>query len=60
LTLIQGYSSLALAKLEAGHAFRMHFEEIRKAAACGSELTQQLLTVGRPRPTRREMVACTT
>ena len=56
LTLIQGYSSLALAKLEVGQEFRMHFEEIRKAAACGSELTQQLLTISRPRAARREIV----
>lgn len=47
LTVIGGYSDLALRKLEDGHVVARYVEQIRKANAIASNLTRQLLAFSR-------------
>ena len=47
LTAINGYSSLALQRLEDGHPIRSYLEEVKKAGDRAANLTRQLLAFGR-------------
>lgn len=47
LTAINGYSSLALQRLEDGHSIRPYLEEVKKAGDRAANLTRQLLAFGR-------------
>jgi PAS domain S-box-containing protein len=47
LTAINGYSSLALQRLEDNHPIRSYLEEVRKAGDRAANLTRQLLAFGR-------------
>jgi two-component system, cell cycle sensor histidine kinase and response regulator CckA len=47
LTAINGYSSLALQRLEVDHPIRSYLEEIKKAGDRAANLTRQLLAFGR-------------
>jgi len=47
LTAINGYSSLALQRLEANHPIRSYLEEVKKAGDRAANLTRQLLAFGR-------------
>jgi two-component system cell cycle sensor histidine kinase/response regulator CckA len=47
LTAINGYSSLALQRLEDGHPIRSYLEEVKKAGDRATNLTRQLLAFGR-------------
>jgi PAS domain S-box-containing protein len=47
LTAINGYSSLALQRVEANHPLRSYLEEIKKAGDRAANLTRQLLAFGR-------------
>ncbi len=47
LTAINGYSSLALQKIEENHPLRNYLEEIKKAGDRAANLTRQLLAFGR-------------
>jgi signal transduction histidine kinase/ActR/RegA family two-component response regulator len=47
LTAINGYSSLALQRLEADHPITSYLEEIKKAGDRAANLTRQLLAFGR-------------
>src|ERR1700694_6099868 len=47
LTAINGYSSLALQRIEANHPLRSYLEEIKKAGDRAANLTRQLLAFGR-------------
>src|SRR5258707_6127276 len=47
LTAINGYSSLALQRLEDGHRIRSYLEEVKKAGDRAANLTRQLLAFGR-------------
>jgi PAS domain S-box-containing protein len=47
LTAINGYSSLALQRLEDNHPIRSYLEEVKKAGDRAANLTRQLLAFGR-------------
>jgi two-component system cell cycle sensor histidine kinase/response regulator CckA len=47
LTAINGYSSLALQRLEDGHPIKSYLEEVKKAGDRAANLTRQLLAFGR-------------
>jgi two-component system, cell cycle sensor histidine kinase and response regulator CckA len=47
LTVISGYSDLAIGRIEADNPLRHHFVEIKKAARRAAGLTRQLLTFSR-------------
>ena len=47
LTAINGYSSLALQRIDANHPLRGYLEEIKKAGDRAANLTRQLLAFGR-------------
>jgi PAS domain S-box-containing protein len=47
LTAINGYSSLALQRLEDGHPVKSYLEEVKKAGDRATNLTRQLLAFGR-------------
>jgi PAS domain S-box-containing protein len=47
LTAINGYSALALQRLEHGHPIRSYLEEVKKAGDRAANLTRQLLAFGR-------------
>jgi two-component system, cell cycle sensor histidine kinase and response regulator CckA len=47
LTAINGYSSLALQRLEDGHPVKSYLEEVKKAGDRAANLTRQLLAFGR-------------
>jgi len=47
LTVVSGFSELALRSLDAGHEARSSIEEVQKASKSASVLTRQLLMLGR-------------
>lgn len=47
LTAINGYSALALQRLEDGHPIKSYLEEVKKAGDRAANLTRQLLAFGR-------------
>lgn len=47
LTAINGYSALALQRLEDGHPIKSYLEEVKKAGDRATNLTRQLLAFGR-------------
>lgn len=56
MTVITGYSEMLLGTLESDNALRPQVENIRKAAAQATQLTQQLLAFTRKTPTAPKIV----
>jgi signal transduction histidine kinase len=56
LTIVSGFSELAMRNLEKGHATRSHIEEVQRACKSASILTRQLLALGRKQLFRPKVI----